>query len=345
MKDKIKNRLAGDIESIKSILEELDCTNIKLSNGNKDFRFGTNEIGSGSGNLINIETLSYKSFSNDKSGDIFNLIMDRKGIEFSPALKWLANYLHMPYKNSQPKPVRNPFGKLFEERIQIARGDYSSQVIKPKTYDISILEDYKAGYSEMWLKEGITISQDIFHIGYDSVSKRITVPWLNPEGELIGIMGRLNTPIVEDYENKYLPIIDFKKSLALYGLYENMEYIKQVRWIIICESEKSVMKAYEMGYRNVIALGGNNISPTQVNLILSLRLDYIVIALDEDMSLEHCKKQADKLKLESNIKKSDIYILDMSNEIIKGKKTAIFDSNKEVVDEVFNNFDKYMIKC
>ena len=114
-----------------------------------------------------------------------------------------------------------------------------------------------------------------------------------------------------------------------------MEYIKQVRWIIICESEKSVMKAYEMGYRNVIALGGNNISPTQVNLILSLRLDYIVIALDEDMSLEHCKKQADKLKLESNIKKSDIYILDMSNEIIKGKKTAIFDSNKVVVDEVF----------
>lgn len=345
MKDKIKDRLAGDIETIRSILEELGCTNIKLSNGNKDYRFGTNEVGSGSGNLINIETLSYKSFSNDKGGDIFNLVMDRKGIEFKDSLRWLANYLHMPYKNSQPKPVRNPFGRLFNMRCKLANNEYNCCSINYKKYSIDILNDFKSGYCGMWLKEGISTStQDKFNIGYDSITKRITVPWIDSENNIVGVVGRLNKEIIEEYENKYMPILDdFKKSYFLYGLCENKDNIKETSTMIICEAEKSVLKADSMGYNNVVALGGNSISQTQANLILSLRINNIIIALDSDMSIEHCKKQANKLKLESNIKKSNIYILDMHNEIIKDEKMAIFDYNKDIVDKVLND-DKYLIK-
>lgn len=61
--------------------------------------------------------------------------------------------------------------------------------------------------------------------------------------------------------------------------------------MIIVESEKSVLKAAELGYRNVVATGGKTISKYQIELITRTGCTPI-LALDKDVEEEELKNIA-----------------------------------------------------
>lgn len=325
---KIKDKLRDNSELILSLLEDSKCTKIKILN-NK-IRFGVDDCGSGSGNVLDINTLSYHSFSRNIKGDIITLISELENITIGEAIKLLANKLNIKIEYKKEKEKKLPFGAYW-----IKYTDKSNEDDKPPiTYLQDRLDTYIKSSNLLWIKEGISaLTQEEYGIGYDIITDRITIPWQNEYGELIGVMGRLYSDNIEPYQNKYLPIIAFNKGKALYGYYQAYKNILDKEMIIIVESEKSVLKAKELGFDNVVALGGNNISSVHQRLIKSLYCNCI-LALDEGLELKHYIEQAKKLKIENPFFNNEVYILDMKD---KEHKSCIFDLEESVIFDAFEN--------
>lgn len=238
------------------------------------------------------------------------------------------------------KDVQLPFGGFWKGLSKAKKVDDTP----PLTYDFSKLNKYKYGSSLLWIKDGISaITQEFYNIGYDMASNRITIPWINENGGLCGIVGRLNRNEIGEKECKYLSLIPFNKSKCLYGFYENYQDILSSGCIIICESEKSVMKGREMGLNNVVALGGNSISLRQARLIKSMFCK-VIIALDEDMTLQHCIEQARKVQINNPFFENEVYIADLDNELIEDKKVSLLDLDREIIDKVLEEHLIYIDK-
>lgn len=319
---KVKDKLRGNEELIINLLHELGIENTKPLNTKREIRWGGNN-----GSKLNIDTLYYNSYSHNQKGDILVMVSYLKGIELGETIKWLSKYLNIEYTYTKTDIVL-PFGGFFKNYSKSKELDETP----PITYPMNRLEEFNNGLSLMWVKDGISLLvQEEFNIGYDFITNRITIPWLDSCGNLIGIMGRLHSNEIKEYQNKYMPIIAFNKSKALYGYYQNYKSILDKGKIIICESEKSVLQAREYGYSNVVALGGNNISKIHERLIKSMYCDCI-LCLDEGIELKYCIEQANKLKIINPFFSNEVYILDMSE---LPKKSCIFDLDKKTINKAF----------
>ena len=328
---KIKEFLYGNEEKLKDILEALEFEKIKKVKDSLKFSWADGGNSSGIANTLNIETLKFKSFSKNKSGDILSLVSLKKSISLGEAINWLCDFLNLEKNYSySKKEAELPFNGFFMqfEKVQNIIHSY-------KTYDESIVKKYMDnGLSLYWIKQGISaLTQEKFSIGYDIISGRVSIPWRTMTGEVLGIQGRLDKENCEDWEFRYMPIINFYKSNSLYGLYENYKDIQELGEVVIVESEKSVLLAREMGYTNVIAVGCHNLAPYQIKLVRSL-ISNVILAYDEDIPLQECIEQGKELIIDNPFFSNQVCILDMSG---LEKKSCIFDLNKEVVDEAFKN--------
>ena len=335
---KIKNKLRNNEDLIKEILDEIGCENIhKISQ--VQFRFGIDSEGSGSGNSLFIDTLNYKSFSRDISGDIITLVKDIKGISLGDSIRLLANKLNIKATYSTTN-ITLPFGGFWKGLSKTKDIDDSPPLI----YPIETLSQYNYGSSLLWIKDEISaLTQELYGVGYDFLTDRITIPWLNEVGELCGIVGRLNRIDIGEKECKYLSLIPFNKSKCLYGFYENYQDILTNDCIIVVESEKSVLKGREKGYKNIVAIGGNSISPRQARLIKSMFCK-VILALDEDMTLQHCIEQSSKVQVKNPFFENEVYIVDYDNELITDKKISLLDLDKQIIDKVLQEHLIYIDK-
>lgn len=328
MIEKIKKELRENEDKINYILKELGCRNIHKSG---DYiRFGIDDEGSGSANSINISTLSYKTFSRDISGDIIVLVSFVLKIKTGESIRWLAKKLNLSFEYTQKNETGNlPFGGFWRELSSVKK-KYNNDY---KVYNDSVYEEFNTGISKMFIKDNISIqTQEFFEVGFDILTNRITIRWRDYLGKLVGVMGRVNKHEIGDKENKYFPIIAFDKRNHLFGYYENYENFYKHNCVIIVESEKSVMKAYQFGFKNVVAIGSSILTDEQANLIKSLHLD-VIFALDEGVEIEHMLKQAEKVKIKNPFFENEVYILDMEDQ---DKKTCIFDKLKiEEIKECF----------
>ena len=211
---------------------------------------------------------------------------------------------------------------------------------KYETYDDSIVRKYEeCGLSLYWIKDGISaLTQQHFRIGYDPYSMRITIPWFDEIGRCIGFQGRLDRSEVEDWECKYLPVIPFFKGNTLYGLYQAYNDIQNKGEVIIVESEKSVLKAYQMGITNVVAIGCHSLSPRQIKIIKSLAVD-VCIAYDSDVPLEEMIEEGKNCIIDNIFFNNTVTVLDMDG---LGDKISVFDLNKEAVDKTLEERRIYL---
>lgn len=339
----IKDKLRDDTDKILEILSEIGCHNPKTNPIKPEIRFGKDSEGASTGNSINTKTLSYRSFSNSKrkensnGGDIITLVSEMLDIKLGKAIGWLSKKLNISNKNIEHIEIKLPFGGFFKEFSKSRNNDNP-----PKTYSYSELEQYNNGASYLFVKDGISPqTQEIFKIGYDFFTDRVTIPWLTEQGELCGIMGRINRTLEEGEKvnYKYLPIIPFAKSKVLYGFYENYKNIVEKGMIIVAESEKSVLQGRDKGINNVVALGGNEIHNRQARLIKST-YSTVIIALDEGIDLDHCIEQAKKVMTRNPFFKNEVYVVDMNNEYVKEKKVSLFDLD---LDSIRNILEKHLI--
>lgn len=330
----MKEYLKNNPEQIEKILSYYNYHSINITD--KEIRCAKVGGDNPSGCRIKLnDNLSATDFTTSYNGDLFGLIATHTGLTYREVLKTITTMLGKKIKGNYQTEEEVLFDGFFDG-LYIPYEDEEKEV----TYDESVLDKYNNGYK--WFKrfadDGILPSSQVkFKIGFSEESNRITIPWRDSEGRLIGIMARLDSDISTNF--KYIPLIPFPKHKYLYGLYQNKEYIKESKEVYVFESEKSVLLGDSLGYRNFLSLGGNSISKTQVEQLLKLGVTKIIISLDEGLDTEIIKRDIKTIKdclfMKDNIRIGFIY--DKENKYLpKGSKASPIDLGKEVFEKLKN---------
>ena len=281
------------------------------------------------------DKLSSCDFSTSYNGDLFSLIATHTGLKYGEIIKTVEVMLGGKKINGTYESKEESLFDGFFDDLYIPYETEEKEVI----YDESVLEKYNNGYkwNMRFLTDGILPSSQVkFHVGYDDESNRITLPWRDSEGNIVGIMGRLDSDIPTNF--KYIPLIAFKKHKYLYGLYQNKEYIKESKKVYIFESEKSVLECDSFGVHNTTALGGNQISTTQVEQLLKLGVSEIVLCMDEGLMIDAIKRDIQTIKKSLFMRDVKIGVmLDKENKYLpKESKCSPSDRGKEIFKKLCN---------
>lgn len=183
----------------------------------------------------------------------------------------------------------------------------------------------------VWRNEGISDSSlRKFQVMYDSFSNRLVYPIRNLQGKIVNVGGRT---LDDDWKEKKLRKYSYFQGWGggmdvVYGLYENLEFIKSLDRIIIFEGCKSVLIADTFGIHNTGALLTSHLSPYQMKILASLGCR-VTFALDKEIDIRQ-DKNIQKLKQYVNVD----YLWDKDN--LLGEKDAPVDKGKEVFKRLYD---------
>lgn len=327
----MKEYLKNNPEQIEKILSYYNYHSINITD--KEIRCAKVGGDNPSGCRIKLnDNLSATDFTTSYNGDLFGLIATHTGLTYREVLKTITTMLGKKIEGNYQPEEEVLFDGFFDD-LYIPYEDEEKEV----TYDESVLDKYNNGYK--WFKrftdDGILPSSQVkFKIGFSEESNRITIPWRDFEGKLIGVISRIDSD--EKTNFKYLPLIAFPKHKYLYGLYENKEHIKESKEVYIFEAEKSVMLGDSLGYKSFLSLGGNSISTTQVEQILKLGVNKIILSLDEGLDVSVIKKDIKTIKDSLFMRDIKIgFILDRENKYLpKGSKASPIDLGREIFEKL-----------
>ena len=139
-----------------------------------------------------------------------------------------------------------------------------------------------------------------------------------------------------------MPVLRYSKSLVFFGYDIYYDLIKKTKIVMLVESEKSVMKMWQMGSKiPTLALGSNALSRNHIEILKLLQVDTVIFALDKSLdyvdSLIPNIQRLKKYGRECKIKYIDVN--NIPNNLL-GEKEAICDRNREEITEIFTKYLK-----
>ena len=329
MLNEIKEELLKNTDAIISLLEHFDFAHIKPSA--KEIRFARDEQGGSniSIRLSSNEQLYVNDFARGVSKDIFSYIIQEKGATFKEVIQYTKKILDLS-DDWKPQQKKSLFGGIYNNVLRQNRD------IKLKVYDESVLDQYENCCNLRFLEDGISLdAQKFWGLRFSVMDNRIIIPIRNEYSELCGAKGRLNGD-PEDEEPKYMYTIPVAMSNILYGYSENYQYLYG-NDIIIVESEKSVMQAWDFDVRNIVALGSNSLSEKQTKLLLQLQPRRIILAMDEGLDFEQTKRNADMIKKFYHMFTPEVWYWDSTIDLDIKPKSSPTDTGEEKFKEIMQD--------
>ena len=176
--------------------------------------------------------------------------------------------------------------------VEVAKRFSPPRKTKKEAKPTILPDDYMVRYEKNdeklaeWEREGISRgSLDRFQVFYDSFSDRLVYPIRDPQGRIVNIGGRTLDPEWKEKKlRKYTYFFGWGVMQTIYGLAENMEYIKEKHEIILLEGCKSVLLADTWGIRNTGAILTSHLNDSQMKILAALGCR-VVFALDKDVSI------------------------------------------------------------
>lgn len=317
-----------DNDKIEYVLSELGCHNIRL-HGGKYFSCGFPDGDNTKAITIYTDTLRVNAYTRDivdgyGNSDIISLVCFVKQIYFTKALKWVCEILGLDYYKEEidDLPESLKITKLLIEMADEITSSEENEHLKPIAENV--LKTYYPYLSKAFKDDNIGYGTQVeFEIMYDLSSDRIVIPIRDELGTLVGIKGRSlkNNPDVD----KYIYLEPCAKTKVLYGLNKTLPYIKEAGFVIVVESEKAVMQLWEAGIKNVVAIGGHDISKTQVEKITMLGILEVVLCYDQDVGrLENgtLDKKVYKKEAQKFIEQLKVSVMvDLDGTILKEKES------------------------
>ncbi|MBD1379090.1 hypothetical protein [Metabacillus arenae] len=329
----LKKRLMNNPHHIESILEEYDFHNVKV--GTREIRCSIDEEGNATSIRIKLnENLTSNDFARDIYGDLFSLIMKCKKVELKEIIRTVKKELGISYIDFNKN--KKIFGGFYDN---IRKRNNSRIELKP--YEEDVLNEYINKYNTLFLKDGINLlTQKKFKLGICHSTSRIVVPWYSYEGSLIGIEGRYMGNHEKDEVPKWFPLIAFPKSQALFGYYNNYEYLQSTEDIYVGESSKFVMQLDSWGIHKGVALGGKAIHNEQIKQLSWLNPKRIILCFDEGLEEELIINQVNKAKVLLKFFNMEVgYVSDKENKILsKGSKNSPTDVGLDKFKELIENY-------
>jgi hypothetical protein len=333
----LKNYIINNPEYIELILEQTGFYNITTRNN--EVR-AAREVGRNPTSVrVNIDTLSATCFSTNLKGDLITLVQSKIYTSFPNTIKRIAEIIDFK-DTAKQEEYSLPFGGFYKKIAKLR----DEEAFDLETYSDDILDQFEIVPNLLFYEDGILPEvQYKFNIGYDSVTRRISVPWRSLSGEICGVMGRLNKKKLDDEDVKWFPIIPFPKSKTLYGFVENYNSIQEKSLVMLGESEKFPLQLCSQGLNVGIGLGGSFISELQANHIKSLFPKVIIVGMDEGLSEDHSYEIAKQLKSDKYYKNKVGYIFDKNNLYMpKDSKLAPSDLDKNTLKLLIENCTKWI---
>ena len=231
----------------------------------------------------------------DDTFDLFQLIIKTRALQGETwslynAMTFVANFFSLDFENDFSTAQTELqdweyFNKKTKERLIYKQ---QNSELLPE-FNKNILIHFPRPRLIPWEKEGIKKSIcDNRGICYDPIYDGIIIPHYDIYNRLIGIRERT---LIKEYEEngKYRPAIINKQmynhplSLNLYNINNAAAPARAMKKAILFESEKScLLYASYFGSENDISVAccGSNISSYQIQLLLSLGIQELIIALD-----------------------------------------------------------------
>lgn len=289
-------------KKISFVLSQLGCHEIKYHPDGKDYWSCANPDGNNKNavNVSNNEYLNCKNYTRDigENADIISLVQFYRKTDFRDAIKYLHKILGL-----QQSYFTKPVTKQAPKKDPL---DVFTKVLKrrPRTnvlaYDVlseNVFYDFVPHIHVDLFREGIVRHTiDKFKLAYSYKHQRTIFPfhyWQT--GESLGYTARSSILGCEEFDiPKYYITPGYPKSINLYGLYENYNEIQKAGYITVFESEKAVLKRDSRLDRSCVALSGSTMSPEQCRIICGLDINEVVIALDNDLSVQDYRHMCER---------------------------------------------------
>ena len=336
-----------DNQLIEFILNEIGCGHI-VYHSNKEYYSCCNIDGDNPSAII-IRNNPYLNCNNytrkmdfDNKSDLLTLVQYNKKkntpqFSFWDTIKYLHKILKLPLSiKQQRKSQNNEIDDPLYIFKQIKTKKLKQNVLELNVLSEDELQDFIPHVHIDFFREGIvkkTIER--FGLAYSYKYKRTIIPlrfWLT--GELLGFNMRTS---VTNFDllgiKKYLITPGYPKSQNIFGLWENKDYIKNVGYVVVYESEKSVLRRDSLKDSSGVAVSGHDISDEQARILIGLNCE-IIIAFDKDINREHIRYCCNKFY---GIRKIS-YMYD-SYDLLKKK-----DSPADASDKIWKFLFKYRIE-
>ena len=338
--------------------------------------------------MVSEEKQIWHCFGCQKGGDIFSFVMEMEGLEFYDALKLLAEKAGVELKKVAPGTVEKKNRTL--EILELATKFYEIQLWKGagKEKIVSYLKErgltdesiklFRLGYApngwrnilEFLTKRGYT-TPEIEKTGllvrkddaqnqnsnakfYDRFRDRIIFPIGDYSGKILGYSARV-APGGDESQAKYVNSPEtevYHKSSVLYGLDKARSEIKKQDFVLLVEGNMDVIAASQSGIKNVVAVSGTALTPTQLD-ILKRYTKNIKMLFDMDSAGEAATRKSIKLCFAKDIA---VQIVELSSgkdasdvarkhpeklcEAVTGAKSAM----QYLFDKAFSAYDKNKVE-
>ncbi len=256
---------------------------------------------------VNASKGFYKCFGCGKGGNVFTFLMEIEGVTFPDAVRTVAEKTGIPlpepvddkdYAATKKKKEKRDREKLriielnkialefWEEQLYDANPQSTAarKYLEGRELDGLTLEKYRIGFApDTWdtllnlLKEKGFEEKDIRESGlvtineekdsvYDRFRGRIIFPVLDINGDPVAFGAR----ILGKGEPKYLNSPEtaaYVKGEHLYGLFQNKEEIRRLKYAILVEGYMDLIALSQFGVQNCVASLGTALTGNQAKLL------------------------------------------------------------------------------
>jgi DNA primase len=179
----------------------------------------------------------------------------------------------------------------------------------PNTNNIQVLSDLVG--EDSLLEEGLLyykyVEDSLFPRRFKFCyfeNHSLAMPFRDPYGNIVGLVCRTMLPESEFKARKISKYKNtkFEKGHCVFGLYENKQHILDQNCVYVVEGQFDIIKAMEIGFRNIVAIGNNTMTSYQFSVI-SRYTNNIFLLLDNDDGGEKGRKRTlDKFGQLANIR-------------------------------------------
>ncbi len=270
--------------------------------------------------FVSPELQIFKCFGCGASGDVFSFLERHESMEFSEALKYLADRvgvklkLYKPHETSQKEKIiemnKNALNFYQYALTQHKSGEKAlNYLLKNRGLSLDQIKKFKIGFSPdfssaliEYLEKKKKISQSDLVLGglavktrkgvIDRFGGRIIFPLFDHRDNPVGFSGRV-LPWDRREAGKYINSPEtpaYHKSKILYGLNISKNEIRDKGFAIIVEGELDMISTYSAGFRNVVAIKGSALTEDQIRL-LGRFCKKMILCLDADFAGDEASKR------------------------------------------------------
>jgi len=283
---------------------------------------------------VSPEKQIWHCFGCGKGGDIFSFVMEMEGIEFTEALRNLANKAGVKLQRQDPKlasqknrlmDIVELSAKYYHKVLTDSKeAESARKYLSGRGMSDEIIEEWRIGYSpESWddlikflqgrgfkedeiFRAGMSVKKEKMSGFYNRFRGRIMFPIMDVNVNVVGFSARVLPEKDDGKMGKYInspQTAIYDKSRILFGLDKAKMEIKKQDLAILVEGQMDVITAHQNGFKNIVASSGTALTPEQVSLLKRYSPN-IALAFDMDKAGEMAAERGIKtaMQMDMNIK-------------------------------------------